>query len=66
MSPVDHYSTHSTEMQFTRVPALGPPRDGSVTRHVLTIRHDSTSDFDAQTPSTVYMKPSDEESNLMP
>jgi len=30
MSPVDHYSTHLPEMQFTGVPALGPPRDGSM------------------------------------
>jgi len=43
MSPVEHYSihsTHSTEMQFTLVPALGPLEDRSTSRHVLTIRCD--------------------------
>jgi len=62
MSPVEHYSVHSTEMQFTRVPALGPP---SVPRHVLMIRRDSTSDSDTQIPSTVFIKPSDEKRSLL-
>jgi len=64
MSPVDHYSIHRTDMQFTSVPAPGSPTDGGVPEHVLTIRRDYTSD--SQTPSTVYMKPSDEERSLLP
>jgi hypothetical protein len=65
MSPVDHYSTHSTEMYVTRVPALGSPTDGGVPEHVLTIRRDYTSDSETQTPPTVYVKSSDEVRNLL-
>jgi hypothetical protein len=51
-------------MQFTRVPVLELPRDGSMPQHTLTLRRDYTSDSDTQIPSTVLVKPSDEESNL--
>ena len=54
-------------MQFMPVPALGPPRDGGVTRHVVTICRDSTSDSQTrlEIPSTIFMKLSDEEGNLL-
>jgi hypothetical protein len=62
MSPIDQYSIDFTdsidsEIQFTRVPAVGPPRDGSLPLHgMLTIRrdstHDSTNDPVTQIPST--------------
>ena len=64
MSPVAHYSTHSPEMQFTRGPALGPLRAGSMPRQVVMIQREYTSDFDAQIPSTVFMESSDEEKSL--
>ncbi|KAH9032244.1 hypothetical protein EDB85DRAFT_1260126 [Lactarius pseudohatsudake] len=35
-SPVEHYSTHSTGMQFVGGPAPRPPRAGDVPRHVYT------------------------------
>ena len=66
MSPVDHYTTHSTEMYAARVPALGSPADDiddGVPEHVLTIRRDYTNDSETETPSTV--KPSDEQRNLL-
>ena len=66
MSPVEHYSIHSRETQFARVPALGSLRDGGEPGHMLTIRRDYTSDSEAQIPSTVLMKPSDEEMDLLP
>ena len=65
MSPVEHYSTRSVEMQFARVPALGPAR--STPHHVVTIHREYTNDFDTQfpsTPHTVLMKSSDEENSL--
>jgi hypothetical protein len=65
MSPIEHYSTYSTEMYATRVPALGSPTDGDVPEHVLTIRRDHTSDSETQTPSTVFVKPPDEQRNLL-
>ncbi|KAH9032240.1 hypothetical protein EDB85DRAFT_2236207 [Lactarius pseudohatsudake] len=40
-SPVEHYSTHSTGMQFVSGPALGPPRAGDMPRHVYTQVRDS-------------------------
>ncbi|KAH9051197.1 hypothetical protein EDB83DRAFT_2398571 [Lactarius deliciosus] len=35
-SPVEHYSTHSTGMQFVSGPAPRPPRVGNMPRHVYT------------------------------
>jgi hypothetical protein len=58
MSPVEHYSTHSTEMQFTHVTAFGPPGD-SIPQHVLMIQREYKSDSDIQDPSIVSMKGSD-------
>jgi len=49
-SPVDHYSTQSTGMQYTHVPTFGPPTDGGVPPHVPTTRRDSTSYCDVQIP----------------
>ena len=65
MSPVEHYSIHSPEMQFKRGPTLGPPRAGSMTQHVVTIQREYTSDYDTETPSSAFMKTSDEEKNLL-
>ena len=64
MSPVEHYSTHSVEMQFVRVPALGPARASGTPRHMVTIHREYTSDFDTQFP-TVSTKRSDEENILL-
>jgi len=65
MSPVEHFSIHSTDMRFMPAPALRPRRDGgvTVTQHTLTIGRDSTSDSDTrfETPSTIFMKLSDED-----
>jgi len=61
LSPVEHYSTHSTVMKYTHVPALGPPTDGGAP----TTRRDSTSDCDAQIPSMAFVTPSGEERNLV-
>jgi hypothetical protein len=58
MSPVEHYSTHSTEMQFTHVTAFGPPGD-SIPQHVLMIQREYKSNSDIQDPSIVSMKGSD-------
>jgi hypothetical protein len=66
MSPVEHYSTPSAEMQFARVPALGPARASTTSRHVLTIHREYTSDFETQIPSTAFMRSSDEENRLLP
>ena len=65
MSPVEHYSTHSPEMQYTRGPALGPPGAGGTSRHVLTFQREYTNDYDTQIPPTIFMKTSDEEQGLM-
>ncbi|KAI9450470.1 hypothetical protein BJY52DRAFT_176724 [Lactarius psammicola] len=53
-SPVEHYSNHSTGMQFASGPALRPPSAGDMRRHVYTICRDS----DTQIPPTVFMKTS--------
>ena len=63
MSPVDHYTTHSTEMYAARVPTLGSPLDDGEPEHVLTIRRDYTNDSETETPSTVKL--SDEQTNLL-
>ena len=63
MSPVEHYSTRSVEMQFARVPAHGPAMASSTPRHAVTIHCEYTSDFDKQFPS--LMKSSDEENSLL-
>ena len=64
MSPVEHYSTPTPDMRYTRGPALGPPRAGSMPRQVVMIQREYTSDFDTQIPSTVFMESSDEEKSL--
>jgi len=48
LSPVEHYSTHSTGKQFTHVPALGLPTDDDVPPYVPTTHRDTTSDCDAR------------------
>jgi hypothetical protein len=58
MSPVEHYST---EMQFTRVPALGQPRDSNISQHVISIHREYASDSYIQAPSIEFKKSSDEE-----
>ena len=57
MSPIEYHSTHSTEMQFARDPALVLP---SKPQHVYMIDREYVSDSDTQVPSTVFMKISDE------
>jgi len=57
MSPIDQYSTDFTdsidsEMRYTHVPSLEPPRGGDLPQHVLTIHRNSTNDSAAQIPST--------------
>ncbi|KAI9450398.1 hypothetical protein BJY52DRAFT_1356829 [Lactarius psammicola] len=65
MSPVEHYSTYSTGMQFASGSALGPPSADAMPRHVYMIRREYASDSDTQVPSTmVFMKTSDEEMSL--
>jgi hypothetical protein len=61
MSPVEHYSTHSAEMQLTRVSALGSPSYSNISRPVITIQHEYASDSDAQVPSIVFTKSADDE-----
>ncbi|KAF8262705.1 hypothetical protein EI94DRAFT_1832647 [Lactarius quietus] len=65
MSPVEHYSTHSTRMQFASGPALGQARDGSMPQPVVSIHREYTIDFDTQIPSTV-IKASDVQQSLLP
>ncbi|KAF8262035.1 hypothetical protein EI94DRAFT_1789158 [Lactarius quietus] len=64
MSPVEHYSTHSTGMRFSSGSAPRPPRSDSILRQVVSIHREYSSDFDTRTPSTVT-KNSDEESSLI-
>ncbi|KAH8993717.1 hypothetical protein EDB92DRAFT_376798 [Lactarius akahatsu] len=52
-SPVEYYSTHSTRMQFARMPALGPPRAGDMPPYVYTICRENANDSDKQVLSTV-------------
>ncbi|KAH9032261.1 hypothetical protein EDB85DRAFT_1260656 [Lactarius pseudohatsudake] len=52
-SPVEYYSTHSTGMQFARVPALRPPRVGDVPPYVYTICQENTNDSHKRAPSMV-------------
>ncbi|KAN0141232.1 hypothetical protein V8E53_000988 [Lactarius tabidus] len=66
MSPVEHYSTHSTRMQFAPGPALGPLKDTSTPRHVFTIHREYVSDPDTQIPAMIVMKTSGEEQSLGP
>jgi hypothetical protein len=66
MSPVEHYSTHSTRMQFAPGPALGPLKDTSTPRHVFTIHHEYVSDPETQIPAMIVMKTSGEEQSLSP
>lgn len=67
MSPIEHYSIHSNDMRFKPATALGPRRDGgvTVTQHIVTIGRGSTATCDSdtrfETPSTIFMKPFDEE-----
>ncbi|KAH9058108.1 hypothetical protein EDB87DRAFT_952161 [Lactarius vividus] len=57
-SPVEHYSTHSTGMQFATGPALGPPRaGGDKPRHVHTRVHKPN----AQGPSVAATMTSEDE-----
>jgi hypothetical protein len=58
MSPIEEYTTDFTdsidsEMQYTPVPASGPPRDSGLPPDVLTIRLDSTNDSVPQITSTL-------------
>ncbi|KAH8991842.1 hypothetical protein EDB86DRAFT_1531661 [Lactarius hatsudake] len=59
-SPVEYYSTHSTGMQFARIPALRPPRAGDMPPYVYTICRENANDSDKLVPSSV-MKTFDEE-----
>ncbi|KAI9439104.1 hypothetical protein H4582DRAFT_2075759 [Lactarius indigo] len=43
-SPVDYYSTHSTGMQFARVPAPRPPMAGDMPPYVYTICRENAND----------------------
>ncbi|KAI9450473.1 hypothetical protein BJY52DRAFT_176850 [Lactarius psammicola] len=63
-SPVEHYSTYSTRMQFASGPALRPPSAGDMRQQVYTIHREYASDSDVQVPSMVFMKTSDEEMSL--
>ncbi|KAH9012370.1 hypothetical protein EDB84DRAFT_961492 [Lactarius hengduanensis] len=60
-SPIEHYSTHSTRMQFASGPALGPTRASDI---VYTIRREYASDFDTHISSMAFMKTADEEKGL--
>ncbi|KAH9053130.1 hypothetical protein EDB87DRAFT_288503 [Lactarius vividus] len=61
-SPVIHYSTYSTAMQFARGAALPPPRASDVPLYVYTIHCENASNSDKQVPSA--MRTSDEEKSL--
>ncbi|KAI9439086.1 hypothetical protein H4582DRAFT_112939 [Lactarius indigo] len=64
-SPIEHYSTHSTRMQFASGPALGPARAGNEPRHVYSpIRREYANDSDTHAPSMVFMKTPNEEKGL--
>ena len=65
ISPVEHYTRHSIEVQSTRSPALVPPRDDNMPRQLVTIQRKHTSDFDTPISSTALIKPSDEEKGLL-
>ncbi|KAH9014579.1 hypothetical protein EDB83DRAFT_2321463 [Lactarius deliciosus] len=60
-SSIEHYSTHSSRMQFASGPALGPTRTGDT---VYTIRREYASDSDTHIPSMAFMKTADEEKGL--
>jgi hypothetical protein len=61
-SPVDHYSTYSTGMQFAKAPSLDSNRLGHmVPRQVYTIRREYVNDSDTQVPSASTL---DEEKGL--
>ncbi|KAH8991835.1 hypothetical protein EDB86DRAFT_1531551 [Lactarius hatsudake] len=63
-SPVEHYSTYSTGIQFATGPALAHPSARSMPSYVYTICREHTNDSDEPIPSAVFMKTSDEEKNL--
>ena len=65
ISTVEHYSIHSTEMQSTHVPTLGPLGDSSVSQHVLVIQREYASDSAIQVSTIVSMKSSDEEKTTL-
>ncbi|KAH9037099.1 hypothetical protein EDB85DRAFT_1888561 [Lactarius pseudohatsudake] len=58
-SPVQHYSTHSTVMQFTREAAPEPLRAGDTPPYVYTIFRENANDTDKRVHSV--METSDEE-----
>ncbi|KAH8991491.1 hypothetical protein EDB86DRAFT_2933382 [Lactarius hatsudake] len=62
-SPVEHYSTYSTPMQFARGPVLAPPRaSGDVPLYVYKTCRENAGNSDKQVPSA--MRTSDEERSL--
>jgi hypothetical protein len=64
-SPVDHYSTYSTGMQFANAPSLDSNRLGNkMPRQVYTIRREYANDSDTQVPSAMFSSTLDEEKGL--
>ncbi|KAI9450397.1 hypothetical protein BJY52DRAFT_1215517 [Lactarius psammicola] len=63
-SPVEHYSTYSTGMQFASGPLPRPASAGNMSQHVYMIHREYTSDSDTHLPYKEFMKPSDEEKSL--
>ncbi|KAH9053133.1 hypothetical protein EDB87DRAFT_1711764 [Lactarius vividus] len=64
-SPIEHYSTYSTRMQFAGGPALGPARTGDQPRHVYySVRREYANNSDTHIPSMVLMNTPDEKKGL--
>ncbi|KAH9032243.1 hypothetical protein EDB85DRAFT_1259770 [Lactarius pseudohatsudake] len=63
-SPVEHYSTYSTGIQFATGPAFAQPSARSIPSYVYTICREHTNDSDEPISSAVFIKTSDEEKNL--
>lgn len=64
-SPVDHYSTCSTGMQFANASSLDLNRRGhKMPRQVYTIRREYVNDSDTQVPSAMFSRTLDEEKGL--
>ncbi|KAH9021759.1 hypothetical protein EDB84DRAFT_1441378 [Lactarius hengduanensis] len=63
-SPVEHYSTYSTGIQFATGPAFAQPSARSMPSYVYTICREHTNDSDEPISSAVFIKTSDEEKNL--
>jgi len=68
-SPIDHYSTCSSRMQFANPPPLGTQKVGHMTsqsQHVYAIRRECVidSDTEAEAPSATFASTLDEEKNV--